>query len=75
MHNVSLYELMAEEMEIKITKNPNLGFNLQITNSEDTLIVDEHEVHPCAMASFADFCAQFLYHYRQSMIKELEKNI
>lgn len=75
-NNVTLYELMAEDMDIWITKNKKFGFDLQIDNKEGEAIVDEQGIHPFAMESYADMCRRFLHFY--DMVKaqsELEFNL
>jgi len=61
--NVTLYELMAEDLDIWVSKSKEFGFDLVIQNEEYETIVDEKEIHPFAMEAYADMCRRFLCFY------------
>lgn len=63
MENVTLYDLMAEDLDVWVSKNSKFGFDVQIENENGETIVDEKGVHPCAADSFADFCRRYLAFY------------
>lgn len=63
MNNITLYELMSEDLDVWICKNKTFGFDLQIENEKGEKIVDEEAVHPYAMESYADMCRRFLHFY------------
>ena len=63
MNDVTLYDLMAEDLDVWITKNKTFGFDLQIDNENGETIVDEEGVHPFAIESYADMCRRFLHFY------------
>ncbi len=66
MNNITLYDLMAEDLEVWVTRSKKFGFDLQIENENGETIVNEEGVHPYAMESFAAMCRQFLYFYEKS---------
>lgn len=63
LNDVSLYDLMAQDLDVWVTKNKKFGFDLQIDNEEGETIVDEKGIHPGAMESYADMCRRFLNFY------------
>lgn len=63
MENVSLYDLMAEDLDVWVSKNSKFGFDIQIDDENGESIIDEKGVHPFAADSFADFCRRYLASY------------
>lgn len=63
MNDVTLYDLMAEDLDVWVVPNKKFGYDLQIDNEEGKTIVNEIGVHPLAMESFADLCRRFLYFF------------
>lgn len=61
--DITLYDLMAEDLDVWVTKSKGFGFDLQIDNEEGQTIVDEKGIHPFAMESYADMCRRFLHFY------------
>jgi hypothetical protein len=59
---ITLADLMAEDIDIWISKSKEFGYDLQIDN-DDGKVLDEKGVHPYAMDSFADLCRRFLHFY------------
>lgn len=70
MNDVTLYDLMAEDYSVWVSKNDKFGFDLQIESDDCDLAINEKGVHPYAMESFADLCRRFLYFYDNIKIKE-----
>lgn len=65
INDITLYDLMAEDLDVWICKNRKFGFNLEIENQGGEMVVDEHGIHPCAADSFASFCRQYLSCYER----------
>lgn len=70
MENVSLYDLMAEDLDVWVNRNSKFGFDIQIDDENGKTIVDEKGVHPCAADSFADFCRRYLAFYDKAASQE-----
>ena len=68
--DVSLYELMAEDYSIWVSKNNKFGFDLQIESDDCELAINEKGIHPCAMESFADLCRGFLHFYDNAKARD-----
>lgn len=73
MNNITLYDLMAEDLDVWVTKNKTFGFDLQIDNECGETIVNEEGVHPFAMESYADMCRRFLHFYDAVKAKSEEE--
>ena len=63
LNDVTLYDLMAEDLDVWLGKNKEFGFVLQIDDENGESLVDEKCIHPYAADSFADFCRRFLSSY------------
>jgi hypothetical protein len=61
--NITLYDLMAEDMDVWITRNKDFGYNLQIDDENGDTLIDDSFIHPCAAESLADFCRRYLNSY------------
>ena len=61
--NITLYDLMAEDLYVWITRNKKFGFDIEIENEAGEILLDDKGVHPCAADSFADFCRRYLHCY------------
>lgn len=61
--NVTMYDLMAQDLTIWVQKNQKFGFDLSIEGDDPTERIDIKGVHSCAMESFSDFCRRFLHFY------------
>lgn len=68
--DVTLYDLMAEDFSVWVSKNKQFGFDLQIEGDDAELAIEEKGIHPFAMESFADLCRRFLYFYDKVKAKE-----
>jgi len=64
-NEITLYDLMAEDLDIWVCKNKAFGFDLQIDNDNGETIVDEKGIHPFAADSFAAFCRSYLAFYER----------
>ncbi len=62
-NEITLYDLMAEDLDVWVSENKKFGFDLQIDNENGETIVDEKGIHPFAMDSYADMCRRFLHFY------------
>jgi hypothetical protein len=62
-NEITMYELMAEDLDVYVSKSKGFGFDLQIDNEEGETVVDEKGIHPYAMESYADMCRRFLHFY------------
>lgn len=62
-NNISLYDLMAEDLTVWISRNKNFGFDLSIEGDDPTERIEINGIHSYAMESFSDFCRRFLYFY------------
>ena len=63
MNDISMYDLMAEDLTVWVNKNKKFGFDLQIEGDDPTERIEINGVHSCAMESFSDFCRRFVYFY------------
>ncbi len=69
---MSLYEIMAVDQYVFLTRNEKFGFDLKIENSEEHIVYSDEGVHPYAIDSLAVFCRRFLHRYETLLNKELE---
>ncbi len=70
MENITLYDLMAEDLDVWVGKNAKFGFDIQIDDENGKPLVDEKGVHPAAADSFADFCRRYLAFYDKASQNE-----
>lgn len=72
LSDVTLYDLMSQDLDVWISKHKEFGFNLCIDNGACDVLIDAHEgrIHPYAAESFAVFCRNYLYAYERVMGKE-----
>ena len=70
LNDVTLYDLMAEDLDVWLGKNKEFGFVLQIDDENGDELVDEKQIHPAAAESFADFCRRYLHSYERITNKE-----
>lgn len=66
INEISLYDLMAEDLGVWIRIDGKFGFNLQIDDENGDILMDEENIHPCAAESFADFCTSYLTAYEKA---------
>jgi hypothetical protein len=70
LNDVTLYDLMAEDLDVWLGKNKEFGFVLQIDDENGEELVDEKQIHPNAAWSLADFCRRYLHSYDRITNKE-----
>ena len=70
LNDVTLYDLMAEDLDVWLGKNKEFGFVLQIDDENGEELVDEKQIHPAAAETFADFCRRYLHSYDRITNKE-----
>lgn len=63
LNDVTLYDLMAEGLDVWVSKSKEFGLNLEIDDENGKPLIREDSVHPCAADSFADFCRRYLASY------------
>ncbi len=63
LNDVTLYDLMAEDLDVWVSKNKTFGLNIEIDDENGEPLIREDGVHPCAADSFADFCRRYLACY------------
>lgn len=63
LETITLYDLMAENLDIWLTKNKKFGYDLEVDDEDYEPLIREDGVHPYAIDSFADFCRSFLKNY------------
>ena len=66
MEHVTLNHLMAEDLDVWISKNPKFGFDMRIDDENGKTIVDENGIHAFAAESFAFFCRRYLAAYEKA---------
>ncbi|CAB4152188.1 hypothetical protein UFOVP685_27 [uncultured Caudovirales phage] len=68
---ITLYDLMAEDLDVWIKIDKKFGFNLQIDDENGDILIDEEHIHPCAADSFANFCRRYLACYDRANQSEV----
>jgi hypothetical protein len=63
LNDVSLYDVMAQDLDVWVTKDKKFGFTLEVDGENGEELIRESGLHPCATDSFADFCRRFLSAY------------
>lgn len=63
INDITLYDLMAENLDLWVTKNKKFGYDIEIENDEGELLLDDKGVHKYAVDSYADMCRRFLITY------------
>lgn len=69
INNMTIADLMSEEVSVWVTKAKGFGFDLQIDNEQGETIANAEGIHPCAMDAFADVCRNFLHFYEAAKTK------
>lgn len=64
--DITLYDLMAEDLDVWVSKNSKFGFNLEINGEDGEPLVEESGIHPFAADSFAHFCRRYLSCYNRA---------
>lgn len=66
MSEISLYDLMAEDFSVWLTKSKGRGYKLHLDTMDDANVLREDEIHPYAIEAFATFCRGFLRCYEHA---------
>jgi hypothetical protein len=67
INEITLYELMAQDMKITMEPNISFGFDLQLADDADRVtLMNEKGVHPYAAECFAEFCVKYLVAFEQA---------
>lgn len=77
LENTTLYDLMAEDFSVWISKNKQFGFNLTIESDSDNPNdrIEISGIHSAAMQCFSDFCRSFVHFYDKLQEDELKENV
>jgi hypothetical protein len=68
---ISLYDMMAEDFNVWLGKNSKFGYDLHIEGYDnDSPLIEDESIHPCAIDSFAEFCRRFVSQYDRLQTKE-----
>jgi hypothetical protein len=70
LSSLSMYELMADEVDVWVTKSKGFGFTLHLDGYDYEMV--EEEIHPCAMEGLADFCNSYLRFYNKAIEQDKE---
>lgn len=65
MNDITLYDLMAEDLNVYMRKNSEFGYDLEIEDENSEMIVNAKMIHEGAIESFAVFCKQFLNNFNR----------
>lgn len=65
--SVTLYDLMAEDTDVWITKNSKFGINLEVDDENGEPLVRDEGIHEGAAESLALFCKSYLKAYEQAI--------
>lgn len=66
INEVSLYDLMAEELGVFMMPSEKFGFDLFIEDENGQKMAYEDGLHPYAADSFANFCERYLTAYEKA---------
>ncbi len=70
INEITLYDLMAEDLDVWFSSNKQFGFDLEIDDENGDELIREKGVHPFAADSLADFCRSYLFCYDRALSKE-----
>jgi hypothetical protein len=71
--NITLYDMMAQDLDVWMTRSSQLGFKIEIDAQDGENLVCEDRIHPYAADSFADFCRSYLRSYDRVSNKEFNQ--
>lgn len=66
INEISLYDLMAEDIDVYINRNDTFGFDMFALDEEGETMFLEKGIHPYAADSFATFCEKYLTAYEKA---------
>lgn len=72
LNDITLYDLMAEDMDVWVTKRTPSTFEIQIDDENGMTLLEDDSIHEFAIDSFARFCKYFLFSYNNANKRELE---
>jgi hypothetical protein len=72
LNDITLHDLMSEDMDVWVTKHTPSTFEIQIDDENGSTVVEENLIHEFAIDSFARFCRYFLFSYNKAIKKELK---
>lgn len=64
-NNITLYQLMSEDLDVWVSRSDNFGFKIEIDDENGNPLVSEKGVHPSAAEGFAGFCRRYLVSYNK----------
>lgn len=64
--SITLYDMMAEELDIYINQNDKFGFDMFALDENGETKFLEKGIHPDAADTFATFCEKYLTAYEKS---------
>lgn len=68
---ITLYDLMAEDLDVWIGKNKEFGFVIHIDDENGDEVIEEKCINPKAAESLADFCRSYLHSYDRITAQEV----
>lgn len=69
INSLTLYDLMAEDTDVWISKNSKFGINIEVDDENGEPLVRDQGIHNGAAESLALFCKSYLYAY-ENITKE-----
>ena len=70
IETTTLYDLMAEDLDVWISKGEKYGLNLEIDDENGNPLIRNNNIHMAAMDSFADFCRRYIKAYERITTKK-----
>jgi len=67
---ITLYELMAQDLDVWVSRSKKLGFKIEIDGEDGQTLVCDEPIHPYAAESFADFCRSYLSSYDKVILQD-----
>ncbi len=67
LNEITLYDLMAEDLDVWVTKNKKSGLDIEIDDENGFPVIRETGLSKCAADSFADFCRNYLSFYERAV--------
>ena len=68
--SISLYDLMAEDLDVWLSPSSQQGFKIEIDCLEGEGWACTETIHPFAADSFADFCRRYLASYDRLTLQD-----
>lgn len=64
---ITLYDLMAEDLDVWVSVNSKFGFDLDIDGDNGEKLIRKKGIHPYCADSFAEFCRSYLKGYDRAL--------